>query len=112
MNDGFNKMKELLLSDEEFRGKLKAAYEAYKGDQTDESVFNEVLVPLAAEYGITATYDEYKEYIRSVPDDEELSPEELDQVAGGDKMKGFGGAVCNPSGKQRLPVWPGYSMAA
>lgn len=46
MNDGFNKIRELLLTDDEFRKKLQSATEAYKGEQTEEAVFTMYLFPL------------------------------------------------------------------
>ena len=92
MNEGLKKFRELLLYDKEFQGKLKAAAESYTGEQTEEAVFNGLLVPLAAEYGVTATFTEFKTYMESLSDNSEMSREELTQVAGGDK--GFGGTLC------------------
>ena len=93
MAEGIKKFRELLLHDPEFQSKLKAAAENYTGEQTEEAVFNNVIVPLAAEYGITATYDEFKDYIAGLSD-QELNTDEISQVAGGDKGGGFGGANC------------------
>lgn len=90
MNAGIRKFRELLLTDEAFQQKLKAATEAYTGEQTEEAVFNDVLAPLAAEYGITATYEEFHDYILG---DQEMDQEELTQVAGG-KSGGLGGQFC------------------
>ena len=93
--EGISKFRELLLTDEEFQQKLQAAGEAYDGDQNEEAVFNNVLVPLAAQYGITATYDEFKTYVESLSGTE-MSEEELSAVAGGDKANGggFGALTC------------------
>ena len=91
MNENLERFKELLLTDEEFQSKLKAASEAYTGEQTEEAVFNNVLVPLAAEYGVTATFDEFKDYLSGL-ENVEMSQEELGQIAGGDK--GFGASAC------------------
>ena len=106
MNEDIRKLQKLLLTDEDFQNKLKAAAEAYDGEQTEEAVFNGVLVPLAAEYGITATFDEYKEYMSGLNELEiselELSEEEMSQIAGGKPdggglgvtdCKGVGGGV-------------------
>ena len=92
MNKDLEKFRELLLTDQEFQQKLQDAAEAYTGPQTEETVFDSVLVPIAAEYGITATYDEFKVYMESLNNDTELSKEELSQVAGGGK--GGGAVVC------------------
>ena len=94
MNEGLKKFKELLLTDQVFQQKLKAAAESYDGEQTEEAVFNNVLIPLASEYGISASYDEYKEFITN-PDNLAMSDEELVQVAGGySKGGGTGGGIC------------------
>ena len=88
MNEGLEKFKELLLTDEAFQEKLKTAVENYDGEKTEEAIFHGVIEPVAAEYGITATFDEYKEYMNSL-NDEELSKDELTQIAGG-KLEGIG----------------------
>lgn len=94
MKEGFEKFRELLLTDEEFRAKLKKAGEAYTGEHTEESLFYEILAPLAAEYGITADYEEYKAYAAEL-EDKEMSADELSQVAGGGKgFGGFGANLC------------------
>ena len=80
--DEIRKFQELMNTDEEFQKKLKDALETYTGEKTDEAVFNQVLIPLASEYGITATYDEYKAYIDQLKD-QELNNAEISQVAGG-----------------------------
>ena len=68
---------ELMHTDETFQSKLKDALSSYTGEQTPEAVFNNVLSPLAKEYGISISFEEY---IKSIS---ELSDDELDQVAGG-----------------------------
>ena len=89
MNEGLEKFRELLLTDETFQKKLQDAAASYTGEQTEGAVFNNVLAPLAAQYGIRATYDEFKEYIVNLST-QEMSSEELAQVAGGDKFNGGG----------------------
>ena len=90
MNEGLEKFKKLLLTDEAFQQKLKTAVENYDGEKTEEAIFHGVIEPVAAEYGITATFDEYKEYTNSL-NNEELSKDELTQIAGGkNKDLGFG----------------------
>lgn len=91
MKEGFDKFRELLLTDEEFRAKLQKASETYTGDQTEEAVFNNVLVPLAAEYGITETFEEFKTHLTSL-EDRELSSDEIAQISGGGKGSGGIGA--------------------
>lgn len=90
MNEGIKKFRDLLLTDEKFQQKLKAAAEAYTGEQTEEAVFSEVLVPLAQEYGISATYDEFHEYVTN---GQEMDKAELEQLAGG-KSGGSGTTAC------------------
>ena len=58
MNEGIKKFEELLKTDEAFQKKLADAAQAYNGEMTEEAIFNNVLVPIASEYGITATIDE------------------------------------------------------
>jgi len=58
----------------------------------DNAILTGVLSPLASEYGIKASYDEFKTYITSLAD-QELGSEEIAQVAGG-KGAGFGAAAC------------------
>lgn len=87
------RFRELFLSDTIFQEKLRKAAEAYTGEKDEKSVFENVLVPVAREYGLSATYDEFKEYIDvfSKETDAELSEDELSQVAGG---KGDGAILC------------------
>ena len=83
-NTDIQKFKELLAGDAGFREKFKKAAEAYTGEQDMKSVFDDLLLPLGKEYGLSATYDEFKEYTDSLtPADGELSEAELSQVAGG-----------------------------
>ena len=56
------KFRELLLTDTEFQEKLRKASEAYKGEKDEKAVFDNVLTPLAKEYGLSATYEEFREY--------------------------------------------------
>jgi len=93
--NNLEKFRELLLTDEEFQNKLKTAAEAYTGEQTEEAVFNNVIVPFAAEYGITGSFEEFKDYLNSLSDSEIINNDELSQIAGGDsKGGGIGSAVC------------------
>jgi len=95
MNDGLKKFEELLKTDTTFQEKLKAAMENYTGEQTDEEVFDGVLIPIAKEYGISASFEEFKEYVANIStEDRELSEDEVNQVAGGTKGIGFGTTAC------------------
>ena len=68
--------------------------ESYTGENSEEAVFNGVLVPVAKEYGISVSFEEFKEYINNLASaDEIMDNEELKQIAGG-KGGGLGAAVC------------------
>jgi len=100
MNEGLKKFEELLKTDAAFQGKMKAAMENYTGERTEQAVFEAVLVPLAQEYGIAASFEEYKEYINHISsEDRELSEDEIDQVAGGKvSAGGLVAMFCNTFG--------------
>ena len=83
MNEGIKKFEELLKTDEVFQKKLADAAQAYKGEMTQEAIFNNVLVPFASEYGITATFDELNDYLEGLVNNQEMDENELKQVAGG-----------------------------
>lgn len=79
------KFRELLNTDTDFQDKLRKAAESYTGESDDKAVFDNLLVPLAGEYGLSATYEEFVEYLGAFMGDggSELSEEELAMVAGG-----------------------------
>lgn len=89
------RFRELLNADTEFQEKLMKAADAYTGEQNEKAVFEGLLLPLAQEYGLTATYDEFREYVSAFTAkvDSELSEDELAQIAGG-KGGGLGVNVC------------------
>ena len=96
-NTDLIKFKDLLTSDAEFREKFKKAAEAYDGPQDEKSVFEKLILPLAEEHGLSATYEEFKAYKDTfVGEEGELSDEELEQVAGGksEGLPGTGLCVC------------------
>ena len=102
MNEGVRKLSELTKTDEAFQAKLKEALESYAGDADEETVFSSVVAPLAAEYGVSVTYDEMKACAENLKNNE-MDPDELSQVAGGDGFYGIttGGisiGFCNSSG--------------
>jgi len=91
--DGVRKVEELLRTDETFQKKLQAAAQAYTGEKTEEAVFENILSPVAAEYGITATFDEFHTYLERISSGEEmLNSDELKQISAGGK--GFGAIAC------------------
>ena len=94
--EDLRKYRDLLLTDEEFQKKFAAAAEAYKGEQTEQAVFENVMLPLGKEYGLSATYDEFKEYTAAFAGGTsgELSEDELAQVAGGKDGIGLGTGKC------------------
>ena len=92
--EDLKKFQKLLISDADFQEKLRKAGEAYTGEQDEKSVYNNLLLPLAKEYGLSATYEEFEEYISGLrADSGELSDDELEQVAGGKISGGGAGAV-------------------
>ena len=94
MNEGIKKFEELLRTDESFQTKLKAAVESYAGENTEEAVFNGVLLPVAKEYGISVSYEELHDYISNLAHTGEImDKDELTQIVGG-KGGGLGGGYC------------------
>ena len=92
MNADIRKFEELMKTDPETQAKLQEAAERYQGEISDEkALFENVLLPVANEAGLSATYEELQEYMGSVKgqSEGELSEEELSQVAGG-KNSGIG----------------------
>ena len=79
------RFRELLNTDTMFQDKLRKAAESYTGEQGDKAVFDNLLVPLAKEYGLSATYEEFVEYLGAFMGggEIELSEDELAMVAGG-----------------------------
>lgn len=76
---------ELLRSDKTLQEKLKAAFEAWEGDASDErAAFEAVMAPLAAEAGLPFTYEEAKELAE---ESDELSLDDLDAAAGGFELE-------------------------
>ena len=97
MNKDLEKFKELLMTDEAFQKMLKDKVEAYNGEQTEEAVFNNVLVPVIKEYGITITLEELKEYAASMANTD--IEDELSQVSGGQSgAYGIFGGTCIVAG--------------
>ena len=88
------KFRDLLVNDPDFQEELRAAAEAYNGEQDEKSVFENLLLPLGKKHGLSATYEEFKEFTGAFAGDAdgELSEDELSQVAGG-KDGGGGGLI-------------------
>ena len=91
------KFRELLISDSGFAEKFSKAAEEYTGEQNEKAVFDNLLMPFAEEYGLSASYEEFSEFVSALSggSDSELSEDELAQVAGG---KGTGGFLCGGPG--------------
>ena len=91
------KFRELLSSDEGFQEKFRKAAESYTGEQNEKAVFDNLLLPLGEEYGLSASYEEFSEYMSAFSGGSgvELSEDELAQVAGG---KGSGVFLCGGIG--------------
>ena len=89
------KFQELLNSDAEFREKFIKAAEAHTGEADEKTVFENLLIPFAREYGLSATYEEFSDYVSAAAGDaeSELSEDELEQIAGG-KGGGIGVGEC------------------
>ena len=97
MNKDLEKFKELIMTDESFQNKLKDRVEAYNGEQTEEAVFNNVILPVIEEYGITITLEDLKEYAASMEDTDIV--DELSQVSGGESSAyGIFGGTCIGAG--------------
>ena len=79
----------LLTSDAEFQKKFRAAAEAFTGEQDEKVIFDNLLLPLAKEYGLSVTYEEFRECADALSGGSEfiLSEDELEQVAGGNARK-------------------------
>ncbi len=79
------KFRDLLVNDSDFQEELREAAEKYTGEQDEKSVFENLLLPLGQKHGLSATYDEFKEFTGAFAADAqgELSEDELEQVAGG-----------------------------
>lgn len=92
--EDIRKFHELLNSDSEFQAKVNSAAAEYTGPQDDKEIFEKVIVPVGNEYGLSATFDEFREYadVFSNKAEAELSEDELAQVAGG-KVEVNGGGV-------------------
>jgi hypothetical protein len=74
---------EFHICDLSCKQKFRKAAEAYTGEKDEKTIFDNVLTPLAKEYGLSATFEEFKEYAGafSCGTDGELSEDELSQVA-------------------------------
>ena len=98
MTEGIKKFAELMNTDEAFQAKLSAAAQSYKGEMTPEAVYNNVLSPLAKEYGISISLEEFNELVSSEDKDKALNIDELQQAAGGKETVGSGGFACTAIG--------------
>lgn len=113
MNQDLKKFEQLLKTDAEFQKKLKDSMKSCTNEQADEkTIFEEILIPVAKEYGISATFEEYQAYIKDVAENgADLSPDELSQVAGGGKGPGIGLNLCYKAGVGFGGVGAGFCVA-
>lgn len=96
MNEDLKKFSDLMLNDEEFQKKLAEAASNYKGEQTEKAVFEGIVDPLAKEYGVNITCEDFMEAItQAASADGELINDELAQVAGGSDFGGLGANACS-----------------
>ena len=113
-NANLIKFRDLLASDAEFQEKFRKAAEAYDGPKDEKSVFEKLILPLAEEHGLSATYEEFSDYIDSFRGTEgELSDDELEQVAGGKSRDKTGIGFCLIVGAGDLfgsPPTDGYRL--
>lgn len=80
------KFQELLRSDEALQERLRTAATAYEGDRADEAAFDALVAPLAAEVGLPFTFEEAKAYAE---EDQEVSLDDVDAVAGGEDVPSY-----------------------
>lgn len=94
--EDLKKFREMLLTDTDFQEKFRKAAESYTGEPEEKAIFDSLLNPLAQEYGLSASYEEFHEYIESFVGgiDGELSEDELAQVAGGKDGGGLAWLKC------------------
>ena len=71
---------ELLNTDKTYQEKFEVAAKAYKGEITDEAIWEAIIGPLAAEAGYDITFDDYKAYVDGFTKNNEISLDELDAV--------------------------------
>lgn len=112
MKEDLQKFLDLVKTDEALQKKLEEAVSGYDGEQTEEAVFEAIIIPAAKEAGFSFTMDEYKQSVQ------ELDLNEMAQVSGGggygacfagcaiigvglggaggkdDNMKSYGGTAC------------------
>ena len=93
MNQDFQKFIDLLQTDTELQEKMKAASENYTGEQTQEALFQNLVIPAAEEAGFQFTWDDFLEYVEQEKEElRGLELDEMDQVAGG--FDGVGVTAC------------------
>ena len=95
MNNNVDKFVALIKEDPSLSEKFNSAVENYNGDQSIEDIFQNILLPLAKEYGCDFTLEDMQEYIhREEASVLELSSDEMDIVAGGGGGVGIGASAC------------------
>lgn len=92
MNQDLQKYYELLQTDTTLQEKMKAAAEQYTGEQTQESIFENLIAPAAKEAGCNFTWDDFRQYAEQ--NVQQLDTDEMDQVVAGSDNKGAGATAC------------------
>ena len=106
MAESMEKFLELVKNDEAVQKKLQAAVDSYTGEQTEEAAFTSIMIPLAEEYGFKISYDEFQQVKEQKI--KEYTPDEMDQIAGGDvEVEGGGIGLVDCTG-----FGSGFGLAA
>ena len=92
MNQDLQKFIDLLKTDKSLQEKMAAAAKNYTGEQKPEAAFQYVILPIAEEAGCHFTWEDYQQYMQVAV--KELDPDEMEQVAGGDKTRGTSLSAC------------------
>ena len=94
MNQDIKKFIELLKTDESLQEQMKAAAEKYEGNQMPEAAFKDLVLSIAQEAGFHFTWEDLQEYVKQEAEKlQELSADEMSQVAGGSSGGGLGACL-------------------
>lgn len=86
MNTELQKFWDMMKADENLRKELEERVKNYTGEPSEKAIMEAVVIPLAQEHGLMFTGNDYVEAVQ------ELSQDEMAQVAGGASI-GFGGGT-------------------
>lgn len=89
MNNDIGKFIDLFKRNNQFQEKLKTAIIDFKGNLKEEAVYTDIFLPLASEYGLSISSEDFRVYIERMScEDEEMTDDELSLVSGG-SVKGW-----------------------